>query len=210
MIYEYPSEDVPLRQGDILYPIPFTVFMDPSRFSMITTDGKLMEDTWIGSTDQSEKSIVLPIKPAWGIVATQDCDAQRSPVISFFLIDLFHVVTRLTTPKTPNSWKNMITTRSRLNLSWFYLPNDDNVGFSDRMAINFHVMFQIGQKFLENNRNELRKARLCDVAYQHYRERIAQYFRRYPYDEWYPLTKEEFQKYCESKNMEFEPFEWQK
>lgn len=40
-------------------------------------------------------------------------------------------------------------------------------------------------------------------------ESIAQYFRRYPYDEWYPLTNEDFLEYNKEKGP-VEPFEWQK
>lgn len=46
------------------------------------------------------------------------------------------------------------------------------------------------------------------TAYEHYREKIAEYFRRYPYDEWYPLSKEEFKVYNDEKGP-VEPFPWQ-
>ncbi|MBM4082926.1 MAG: hypothetical protein FJ278_24680 [Planctomycetes bacterium] len=38
----------------------------------------------------------------------------------------------------------------------------------------------------------LRKGRLNPIADEHFRERIAEFFRRYPYDEWYPLDQREF------------------
>ena len=46
-------------------------------------------------------------------------------------------------------------------------------------------------------------------ADEHFRERLAEFFRRYPYDEWYPLEKAEFAEYKKSY-PETEPREWQK
>jgi hypothetical protein len=42
---------------------------------------------------------------------------------------------------------------------------------------------------------KLRKGRLNITAYEHFRERIAEFYRRYPYDEWYPLDKAEMETY---------------
>lgn len=89
------------------------------------------------------------------------------------------------------------------------MTNDNDIGFSERMAINFHVVFQISSDYLKQYVEELRKGRLNKIAFQHYRESIAQYFRRYPYDEWYPLTNEEFLEYNKEKGP-VKPFEWQK
>lgn len=74
---------------------------------------------------------------------------------------------------------------------------------------NFHIVFHMRRDYLEKYVEELRKGRLNKVAFQHYRESIAQYFRRYPYDEWYPLTNEEYLEYTKEKGH-VEPFEWQK
>jgi hypothetical protein len=76
------------------------------------------------------------------------------------------------------------------------------------MAINFHMVFHIPRDHLEQYKKDLRKGRLNNIAFQHYRESIAQYFRRYPYDEWYPLTKEEFLEY-NKEDGSVEPFKWQ-
>ena len=72
-----------------------------------------------------------------------------------------------------------------------------------------HVVFHIFRDDLEKNVKELRRGRLNKIAFQHYRESIAQYFRRYPYDEWYPLNNEEFEEYNLNKGP-VDPFEWQK
>jgi hypothetical protein len=125
-----------------------------------------------------------------------------------FGIGIFKEVTGLDLPATPKKWVNMITQKSRLNARWFYLPSDEKVGFKGRMAINFHLVFHIFRENLEQYVEELRKGRLNKVAFQHYRESIAQYFRRYPYDEWYPLNNDEFAEY-KKENGTVKPFEWQ-
>ena len=68
---------------------------------------------------------------------------------------------------------------------------------------------RISRENLEDYINELRKGRLNEIAYEHYRESVAQYFRRYPYDEWYPLNKEELTEYKREKE-DIEPFDWQR
>ena len=77
------------------------------------------------------------------------------------------------------------------------------------MAINFHNVIQLRLSDLSKNINILRKGRLNKIAYEHYRECIAQYFRRYPYDEWYPLNKEEFDIYNKKYENKISPFPWQ-
>jgi hypothetical protein len=54
----------------------------------------------------------------------------------------------------------------------------------------------------------LRRARLNDVAEAHFRERIAEFFRRYAYDEWYCLDAAELAAYIE-ENPEANPYPWQ-
>jgi hypothetical protein len=63
------------------------------------------------------------------------------------------------------------------------------------MAVNFHEVFQIERIDLEKNIN-LRVGRLESFAYEHYREAIAQYFRRYPYNEWYSFNKSQLEYYA--------------
>lgn len=212
MIYDFPEESVPLKQGDIFYPLPIAILDDPGNFIVLSEDGIATHESWENMKDETNKSAILPFKRVWGIIATQGCDALRIPFISFFLIDKFLGVSRISEPSTPKKWVSTITQRSRLNLRWFYLPNNEQFGFSERMAINFNRIFQVSRDFLVQNL-DLRKGRLNDVAYQHYREHMAQYFRRYPYDEWYSLNKEEFEKYKEDKErvsgVVVKPFKWQ-
>lgn len=208
MIYEYPAKDQPIRQGDIFYSLPL-VSLDLDKVVTLSDKGIFEESSWQIIKDKKDIVVAAPLRQTWGIVATQDCDASRAPIISLFEIGTFKEITGGHLPKNPKKWVSMITQRSRLNAHWFYLPNDDTIGFKERMAINFHVIFQISRDYFKQYVEESRKGRLNKVAFQHYRESIAQYFRRYPYDEWYPLTNEEFLEYNKEKGP-VEPFEWQK
>ncbi|MCB0179749.1 MAG: hypothetical protein KDI62_16065 [Anaerolineae bacterium] len=207
MIYEYPDENEPIRQGDLFYPLP-RMNIDLEKMAVHTPE-KFEEISWENIDFDDSIIVSVPLKPVWGIVATQDCDTTRSPVISLFEIDSLKEVTRLTLPSKPTKWVEFITKKSRENARWFYLPTDNNVGFKERMAINFELVFQIRRMNLEQQISTLRRGRLNRVAYEHYRESISHYFRRYPYDEWYSLTDEEFNEY-NSKKGPVEPFGWQK
>jgi len=75
------------------------------------------------------------------------------------------------------------------------------------MAVDFLVTLRVRRLELESLRS-LRKGRLNPVADEHFRERIAEFSRRYPYDEWYPLNREEFDVY-RAEYPDAEPFPWQ-
>lgn len=90
---------------------------------------------------------------------------------------------------------SVLTERMCKNASWYYLPKDEVFGIVEEMAANFHEVFQVQRVDLERNIN-LRKGRLANFAYEHYREAIAQYFRRYPYNEWYPFNKSQLEYYA--------------
>ncbi|HUW31054.1 MAG TPA: hypothetical protein VM223_05525, partial [Planctomycetota bacterium] len=53
-----------------------------------------------------------------------------------------------------------------------------------------------------------RRGRLNDVALAHFRERVAEFYRRYPYNEWYPLNKDELKAYLKD-HPGSEPYRWQ-
>ena len=206
MIYEFPGKNHPIRQGDIFYPLP-RMLIDLSKLP-IQSGERFEENNWQVVKDRENIVVSVPLKPVWGIIATQDCDTLRGPVISLFEIETLEKVTKMSLPASTKKWADFVTQKSRLYARWFYLPVDSGVGFQERMAINFEVVFQIRRENLEHYITELRRGRLNEIAFQHYRESIAQYFRRYPYDEWYPLTKEEFTEYNKDKGP-VEPFDWQ-
>ncbi|MCD4767090.1 MAG: hypothetical protein K8R34_11330 [Methanosarcinales archaeon] len=208
MIFEYPDKSQPIRQGDIFYPLPLMA-LSLNNIAVLSEDGKFKQTSWEMIKNETNVVVNAPIKPVWGVVATQDCDSNHAPVISIFEIGTFNEITKISQPSKTKIWVSLITQKSRLNARWFYLPRDETIGFKERIAINFHVVFHIFRDDLEKNVEELRKGKLNKIAFQHYRESIAQYFRRYPYDEWYPLNNEEFEEYNKNKGP-VDPFEWQK
>lgn len=213
MIYEFPNKEEPIKQGDLFFPLPFNFMSDLSNIIHINNEKTIVEASWEEISDKPINAIVN-VKPVWGIVASQDCDASRVPYIIFFLIDFLSKVHKMSKPNAtqPDRWQSYITTQTRRNAGWFYLPRDEKIIFSERMAVDFEKVFLVNRQYLEVNLLTHRKGRLNEVAYQHYREKICEYFRRYPYDEWYSLTKGEFKVYKkkkESKGLIIDPFKWQ-
>jgi hypothetical protein len=76
------------------------------------------------------------------------------------------------------------------------------------MGVDFLVTIRIPRTDLEGLRT-LRRGRLNNTADEHFRERISEFFRRYPYDEWYTLNPEELTEY-QKEHPETEPYPWQK
>ena len=101
----------------------------------------------------------------------------------------------------------MITQQARKNLKWFYLPPDARLTFSEKMAADFQVTIRVPGPDLRMMR-VLRKGRLNTEADEHFRERLSEFFRRYPYDEWYPLNRAEFDEY-RKEFTDVEPRTWQ-
>jgi hypothetical protein len=218
MIYDNVDQEEPIHQGDIFINIPKLEFsLENILFEQEEDDAGLKQASWtellqdLSLDEIAEKiQVTVPIKAVSAIVATQDCDAFRSPDITLCEIRKFGDVEGQSKNKTsPGALVKIITRQSRLNLKWFYLPPDEELGFQEKMAVDFLVTLRLQRKELENLRH-LRKKRLNSVADEHFRERIGEFFRRYPYDEWYPLDKEEFALYKKEHSAEPpQPFPWQ-
>lgn len=214
MCYDLLEPSCPIRQGDIFYPLPYTEVSLKRMQNLRKIDETTLKSNVLDWDNlQGEETIVVAahLKKAWGIVASQNCDASRIPYISLFQIEPYQTIN--STPPADSDikkWIKIITRESRLNASWLYLPRDDRLEITNRMIINFHKVFQIPRLDLEAN-TKLRKGRLNQVAYEHYRESIAQYYRRYPYDDWYPMNKEE-SAHCVDKGRctADELYPWQK
>ena len=160
------------------------------------------------ASQQEEVTAVFPLRPVAAIVATQDCDATHSQDITLCEIRLFSdVYPNAAQTSTPRAWKNIITQHARVNQKWFYLPSDQRIGFMHKMAVDFMLTLRVPRVELEALR-DLRKGRLNSVADEHFRERIGEFFRRYPYDEWYPLNQDELKAYV-GQYPDVKPFPWQ-
>jgi len=207
MIYEFPSESDPIRQGDIFLGLPR---MDISLNEIVVyEEGGERETSWAEiAQDEESVNILVPVRSVAAIVATQDCDAVRSRDITLCEIREFRDVEPSTKDtKSAKAWISRIIQQARINQKWFYLPPDEQIGFKEKMAVDFLVTLRIPREDLESLRS-LRKGRLNPVADEHFRERIAEFFRRYPYDEWYPLNQEELATYA-AAHEGTKPYPWQ-
>jgi len=210
VIYEYPNLDDPIEQGDIFVSLPRPdVPLDEVAF--LAPSGP-MRASW-------EKLALrgLPVKatiqltPVSAIVISQDCDALRGPHVSLCEIQNFRLVERKAadTPDKPKKWQSMLTQQAHINQKWFYLPPNPDLGWDDKMAADFRMTLRLPLDGLLRLRH-FRKARLIEIASEHFRERIADFFRRYSYDEWYPLSPDEFDEYQKDGHPDAAPFDWQK
>ncbi len=207
MVYEFPSPDKPIRQGDIFVGVPrFDISL--KKLAIVEED-HAEETSWQEIAEKGERvTAIVGAKPVSAIVISQDCDACTAYDINLCEIREFRDVEgKAKETSLPKKWAGIITQHARLNQKWFYLPPDEKLGFMDKMGVDFMVTIRVPRVDLEELRI-LRKARLNDVAEEHFRERISEFYRRYAYDEWYPLNEEELEAY--RKNYpDAAPFPWQ-
>ena len=207
MIYEFPSPASPLRQGDIFVGLP-KVEISLGRIPILRGE-QTGEQSWSELAELGKPvDAILPIRPVVAIVITQDCDAIRSDDISLCEIRRFQDVERKAKQtKDAKGWVSILTQTARMNLKWNYLQPDERLGFAEKMAVDFNVTLRVPRVDLENYRL-FRKGRLNPVADEHFRERLAEFFRRYPYDEWYALDAAELVEYRKN-HPDAAPFSWQ-
>lgn len=210
MIYCFPSKEEPIRQGDIFRWIP-SVDLSLSKMACLDEENNPDEKDWkslVPFAPESSILVLVPVRPVLGIVASQDCDSARGKDITFCEIRPF---TSFEKSDNPKGWMKIITQHARQNWKWFYLPPDDRLGFKEKMAVDFRLVTKVDRLELESLCALLRVGRLNDVALAHFRERISDFFRRYAYNEWYPLNTEELAEYQKDKKVTVDPvYEWQR
>jgi hypothetical protein len=207
VIYEFPKDEDPIRQGDIFVGLP-RVEISLNRIALVDEQG-FYDASWREvALAGSPVKAVLPVRPVNAIVITQDCDTIHSLDISLCEIREFRAVEgKAKQTKDAKGWVSILTQHARVNLKWFYLPPDKRLGFEDKMAVDFTITLRVPRVDLEYLRG-FRKGRLNPTADEHFRERLSEFFRRYPYDEWYPLDQAELAEY-RKKYPEAQPFPWQ-
>lgn len=105
--------------------------------------------------------IVASVRSVAAIIVTQDCDALRASDVTLSEIRGFRDVEhKCKDTIKPEKWKNVITQQARLNLKWFYLPPDSEVGFKEKMAVDFQTIIRVNRIELEERRATLRRGRL--------------------------------------------------
>jgi hypothetical protein len=208
MIYEFPHAKEPLRQGDIFIGVP-RVELSLREIPVVDQQGEPVLQSWdqILASGQ-EVTAIFGVRPVTAIVASQDCDNIRSRDITLCEIGPFRNVEKKSKEtSSPKKWKDILTQHARINQKWFYLPPDPSVGFVEKMAVDFLVTLRLPRPELETMCH-LRRGRLNPLADEHFRERISEFFRRYPYDEWYALDADELAAY-QQEYPGTPPFPWQ-
>lgn len=193
MIYEYPSSENPIKQGDIFIGLPCIDF-SLKEISLVENEGTKIV-SWDSIAEKDEPfALLCGGRVTNAIVISQDCDASNSLHISLCEIVPFKTIDKGTKDwNSPSRWSKHLTQHARINQKWFYLPPDNSI-FSEKMAVDFRSPFRLRREDLLTFIHR-RKGRPEKDAGEHFRERISEFFRRYPYNEWYPLNKEEFTEY---------------
>lgn len=201
MIYQFPAATEAIRQGDIFETVP-RLDLSFADLSIVNENNETEAVTWDDVRGVAAPiTAVVGLRAVWAIVITQDCDTVRAPDVTLCEIKPLPSVIRVALPATPEKWVNFLKRQATQNLKWFYLPEDPTIGFTGRMGVDFLATLRVARQDLEDARH-LRRGRLNAVADEHFRERLAEFFRRYPYNEWYPFTKAEFDAYRRSAEPE--------
>ncbi|MEV4140303.1 hypothetical protein AB0J72_50100 [Dactylosporangium sp. NPDC049742] len=213
MIYDSVEPDEPIRQGDIFRRIPKIDFNLARMVAISPSKGPVI-GSWETLEHAAESStIAVNVMPVLAVVISQDCDASRSEDISFCEVRPFEDVdgkAKNFANLKPKARQSIITTHARVNQKWFYMPSDDSIGILEPMAVDFRIPIRLPRENIETMRAANRIGRLNEVSSAHFRERISEFFRRYPYDEWYPLSSDELREYPPSKYGLAPPFPWQR
>jgi hypothetical protein len=197
MIYEFPASSAPIRQGDIFIDVPRVEFELSSDVSVLEEDHKVSSISWEELVrEKKDVAAVLGITLVPAIVATQSCDAQRKEYVTLCeIVDLEEIgAFREHHKQSPKSRVKGLLNNERKIHSFFYLPPDDILGFELCKAVQFSHTMRIARNVLEIIKDN-RKGRLNATAYEHFREKFSNYYRRYAFDEWYMLNKDELREY---------------
>lgn len=211
MLYDFPETSANLRQGDIFINLP-KVQLDLSEFPLLEDDDSISRSPWKDVVEnKKEITGVLGIITVAAIVISQDCDAAREEEITLCEIKGLTDIESWFEGKT--SQKKIVDTlmkKTRQNPKWFYLPQDPKIGFEHKMAVDFRSTLSVYREDLELLKF-LRKGRLNEIGYQHFREKLSNFYHRYAYNEWYSLTKNEVKDYNHYASLTAKDlYKWQK
>jgi hypothetical protein len=209
MIYLRPATSEPLAQGDILYPLPSPAF-DLENSPIIRQDGADEVRPWIDVTDPTVDAEVS-VRRTWGILGSQDCNIEHAELVTFFEVGPVADVARMAVPSEGDDrgWAGFIGKELRKIPRMFYLPKWTELGIESRMAVDLERTLQVPTSSLRALYPGLRKARLNPIALEHFRHAISNYFTRYAYDEWYPMTQAEVEAYQARYGETVSRYEWQ-
>lgn len=202
MIYRSVSAHKEIRQGDIFHNLPFVRF-DLEDLNVISKEESVEQKSWREITEE-RTPIIAELEKNFAIVITQDCDCLRNTYIS---LDIIRPLERnITSAKV---WMKTIIKINQKEPSKMYLPPDSNFNIPQRMIIDFSTTFHLLRENINSNK-DLRICRLNNEALEHFQEKLANYFRRYASDEYYPLNLEEMDEYENWRGETFPRRKYQK
>jgi hypothetical protein len=211
-VYSKTNASEPIRQGDIFRWLPkIDVVLGDALLPILVESeekgGK--EIDWFQFAQSVPPAVVPPemevktaavsVRSVFGIVISQDCDAARCEYVVFAEVKPFKELKGfqgLKEPPDAGKVIDIVTEHTRKHQKWYFLSDDEDIGFTRKMVADFDLIFEVKREMLVKYIEPLRIGRLDDeVAWPHFRERVAEFFRRYPYNEWYPLNSDEARAY---------------
>ena len=197
MIYQSVSLEYDIRQGDIFIDLPM-IYADLEKLNIYDTDTTSRQIS-IDQIVENEGTIFANFKKMdFSIVLSQSCDCLRSPFISLVVITEWDKKV-----KTHKNWMKEIIKLNNESPYRMYLPTEEEFSMTKRLYIDFSLIFYVKRVNLENLR-KLRICRLNNEAMEHYREKLAYYFHRYAYTEYYPLNQKEMDEYEKLRKKKYE------
>lgn len=210
MIYEPVDVDLPLRQGDIFVSIALPEW-SMTEVPRLKEDGSFEQIDLSAVNAPTDVHAVVLLRMSTVIVVSQDCDCARGEYVSVApVVGISTIIPDGQEPKNPKRWASYISKSAKEKLRYFYLPPDGNRVIAVKSVADFRSVSRVRLADMLSVRARGRRMRLNEVASDHFKEQLAHFFRRYAYNEWYPMDRDEFAAYREEKKAEqIDPYGWQ-
>lgn len=155
--------------------------------------------------DETEKIENVISSVLWrpGIIITQNCDVVREDYLSFCEIRKLEDVDKQYAGLTKLDRKVEFLAKKEYKhqYKYFYLLQNQSIFNDNKMVVDFSRIYQVKREIIENLKNK-RMIGLSSTPLEHLKIKLSNYFKRFAYDGWYVLNKEEYSVYCdfEKKN----------
>jgi hypothetical protein len=211
MIYETVSPDTPLQQGDIFSCIP-KAELSLSMMAVLSKSGDAEETTWqdlVESGDDRSVTAVVGVTSVMAILVSQNCDNARGEDITLCAIEKLSDHIKDPSPNVKGYTKQIL--KHAEGPRYFYLPKHEVSGISEPMTVDFRSAIRLRREDLLGMRRNYRRCRLNGTAYEHLRESLANFYRRYPVNDWYPLTADQVSSIAQERGIgKDDLYEWQR
>lgn len=196
--YKTPSTEDDLNQGDIFISLPFVQLESKIVTQMIESDNELKDidiSSYVPDEDQKTDLVVASIIWKPGIIISQNCDATREEYLSFCEIRKLEDIDKDYAQIIHKTIERKIDYLSRKEyqhqFKYFYLLQDQGIFDGNKMAVDFRRIYQVKKEIIDALKNK-RTIKLGGRSLDHFRSKLGNYFKRFAYDGWYVLNKEEY------------------